>query len=213
MAGTCFLNNKNQHMMKAYPFRTNSVWKGSLILISYFLFAACMQHDESLAPQALQNQDLLEVNSDAQEMGSMMKRTFTAHLTSGKELPSGSIDTGAQGQAIFRLSEDASTVYYKLIVANIENVTVSHIHCGAADQSGAPLVWLYGPGAPVTSQSGVIAEGQFTSDNFIPRTDGGSCPGGSLTFENLIERFRNGTTYVNVHTIEHGGGEIRGQIQ
>jgi hypothetical protein len=198
-------------MMKGYPFRTNPVWKGSVVLISYFLFAACMQHDESLTPEALQNRDLIEVNSDAQGVGSMMKRTFTAHLQSGNELPALAEETAAQGQAIFRLSEDGSTVYYKLIVANIEDVTVAHIHCGAADESGAPLVLLY-PG-PVTSQSGVLAEGEFTSAQFLKREDGPSCPGGSLTFENLIERFQNGTTYVNVHTTANPGGEIRGQIQ
>ena len=200
-------------MNKSYPFGTKAVWKGSLILISYFLLAACMQHDESLAPQGLQTAQLSALNSEAGGKGSMMKRTFTAHLTADNELPSGSVESQAQGQAIFTVSKDGTTVHYKLIVANIENVTVAHIHCGAADQGGSPLVWLYGPGAPVTSDSGILAEGDFTAADFIPRTDGPSCAGGSLTFENLLERFQNGSTYVNVHTQAYGSGEIRGQIQ
>ena len=200
-------------MNKGYPFRTNPVWKGSVIFISFFLFAACMQHDESLAPRALENRDLVEVNPESEGQGSMMKRTFTAHLQARNELPSGSVESQAQGQAIFTLSKDGTTIYYKLIVANIEDVTMAHIHCGAVDQSGAPLVWLYGPGAEVTSENGVLVEGEITSDDFIARADGASCPGGSPDFANLIERIRNGTSYVNVHTKAHGGGEIRGQIE
>ena len=36
--------------------------------------------------------------------------------------------------------------------------------------------------------------------------------GGSMTFDQLLEKMRAGTVYVNVHTTANPGGEIRGQI-
>ena len=56
------------------------------------------------------------------------------HLTGNEEVPAR--DTGAQGQAIFRINEDGSAISYKINVANIENVTQSHIHLAAAGVNG-----------------------------------------------------------------------------
>ena len=40
-----------------------------------------------------------------------------------------------EGQAIFKLRADGAELHYKLIVANIEDVFMAHIHLGAADES------------------------------------------------------------------------------
>ena len=188
-----------------------TVWKGSLILICYFFMAACMQHDESLAPNKLQN-DLLLSHGENEGQGSLMKKTFVAHLKGENEIPA--IDTQAQGQVIFKLSDDGNTISYKLIVANIENVIAAHIHCGDATVArGAILVDLL-PGVtlPTGRFSGVLAEGEFTSANLVTRADASNCPGGVSSFEDLIERIQNGTSYVNVHTRATPSGAIRGQI-
>ena len=188
------------------------VQKGSLILICYLFLAACMQHDESLAPNKLQN-DLLRSHHQNEGVGSMMKNTFVAHLTGENEIPA--IDTKAQGQVIFKLSEDGQSIEYKLIVANIENVLAAHIHCGDATVArGAVVVDLLPGGAPPAGDfNGVLSEGEFTSANLIARQDAASCPGGLTSFEDLIERLRNGTVYVNVHTRATPSGAIRGQIE
>src|SRR5688500_12818740 len=39
-------------------------------------------------------------------------------------------DSRAQGQAILQIAEDQQSFDYKLIAANIENITQAHIHCG-----------------------------------------------------------------------------------
>ena len=65
---------------------------------------------------------------------------FRAHLNGASEAVE--VDTRAQGQAIFRLSKDGMTLYYKLIVANIDNVFMAHIHVAPegslAISGGAP---------------------------------------------------------------------------
>jgi hypothetical protein len=58
------------------------------------------------------------------------------HMTGAEEVlivPAGAptpADSRAQGEAIFRVSDDGKSVDYKVIVANIENVFMAHIHTG-----------------------------------------------------------------------------------
>ena len=193
-------------MSKTQPFRTKAVWKGSLMLVSFFLFAACMQHDESLAPRGLQDQSLSEMNTEAGATAMMMKRTFTAHLSGGNEVPAN--DSPGQGQVIFRLNEDGTEMYYKLIVANIENVRAAHIHCAAEGVNGPVVVPLYG--APTTGvYNGILAEGIITDAN----VNGLTCIGGEKSLDAVVELIRSGNAYVNVHTTLLPGGEIRGQVR
>lgn len=130
-------------------------------------------------------------------------RNFVAHLSSGNEVPPH--DTGAQGQAVFHLSPDGSTLHYKLIVANIDNVMVSHIHLAPAGVNGGVVVFLYhGPTLPGRTD-GVLAEGDITSADLINALAG-------HPLSDLIAAMASGDAYVNVHTTAFPGGEIRGQI-
>ena len=186
-----------------------TVWKGCLMAISFFFFAACMQNDESLSPnqQALMAEEL---EADADGANAVMKRTFTAHLKGRNEVPANSSD--GQGEAIFKLSKDGTSIHYKLIVANIDNVTQAHIHCGEAGVNGAVVVFLYGFNAAGTTVNGILAEGDITSANIIARPDAANCVGGLQTFDDLVARLQTGRAYVNVHTLAFPPGEIRGQV-
>jgi hypothetical protein len=184
------------------------VWKGSLILICYFFLAACMQHDESLAPNKGET-DLLLSRSENEGVGSLMKRTFVAHLQGDNEIPP--IDTDAQGQVIFKLSKDGQSLEYKLILANIEDVFAAHIHCGDATVArGSVLVDLFISSTGPVDVNGVVAEGVITQANIKPVH--ATCPG-ITTFEQLIGLLQTGTAYVNAHTSATPSGEIRGQIR
>jgi hypothetical protein len=136
-------------------------------------------------------------------------RNFVAHLSGDEEVPS--VATLAQGQAIFHLSKDGSALHFKLIVANIENVTQAHIHCGAVGVNGPIVVFLYGFG-PVVSPDGILSEGTVTGANVIPLSPSAACPGGVANFADLIAKMQTGGAYVNAHTTGHPAGEIRGQI-
>ena len=132
------------------------------------------------------------------------------HLTGDAERPVPN-DSPAQGQAIFQVSDDGSEIQYKLIVANIENVTQAHIHCCAnTDGTAGVVVWLY-PSAPPQQLipggfQGVLAEGVITQASLV-----GSLAGQSLSV--LLDNIASGLAYVNVHTSQFPPGEIRGQIQ
>ena len=128
-------------------------------------------------------------------------RNFRTHLSGENEVPP--VETDAQGQAIFQLSKDGSELTYKLIVANIEDVVASHIHCAPEGENGPVGVTLF-TGGP-TSDDGILAEGTITDPD-----DGNAC--GWEDLDEVIAAMRAGNTYVNVHTLAHPPGEIRGQI-
>lgn len=135
---------------------------------------------------------------------------FRAHLNVAQEVPEPVVDGNPQGQAIFRLSRDGSELHYKLIVANIENVLMAHIHLGPVGETGPVVVWLYPDGPPPQEIpgrfSGVLAEGTITSNELVG-------PLADADLADLLDAIRAGNTYVNVHTTQNPPGEIRGQIR
>jgi hypothetical protein len=133
---------------------------------------------------------------------------FSAHMTGAQEVPPN--DSRAQGQANFRLADDGLALHYRLIVANIENVTQVHIHNAPAGANGPVVAWLYPDGPPAQlipgRTGGVLATGTITADDLV-----GPMAGKSLSI--LIDELRAGNAYVNVHTSQFPPGEIRGQIR
>ncbi|AHM59648.1 CHRD domain-containing protein [Flammeovirgaceae bacterium 311] len=100
-----------------------------------------------------------------------------AHLGGDQEVPVA--ETKATGQAIFQLSKDGTELSYKLIVANIENLRMAHIHVAPVGSNGVVVVWLYPDGPPPMPIpgrfSGILAQGTITADDLI-----GSLAGASL---------------------------------
>ena len=135
-------------------------------------------------------------------------RNFRAHLMGGQEGPPAA--TLAQGQAVFQLSKDGTMLHYTLIASNIENILQSHIHLAPAGVNGPVVVWLYPSSPPAVlipgRFSGVLAEGTITADDLV-----GPLAGQPLS--SLIDEITAGNAYVNVHTSQYPGGEIRGQIR
>lgn len=134
-------------------------------------------------------------------------RNFATHLSGGQEVQP--VETRAEGQAIFMLSKDGQTLYYKLIAANIENVMMAHIHLAPKGVNGPIVVWLY-PSVPPPMLipgrfSGVLAEGSITSGDLVG-------PLAGMSLGDLLAEMEAGNTYVNIHTTQYPGGEIRGQI-
>lgn len=135
-------------------------------------------------------------------------RNFRANLSGDNEVPP--VETNARGQATFQLNKAGDELSYKLIVANIEDVLMAHIHLAPAGQNGAVAAWLYPEDGPPPELipgrfNGVLAESRITAADLV-----GSLAGGSI--EDLVVFLQDGGAYVNVHTQEYPGGEVRGQI-
>lgn len=140
---------------------------------------------------------------------------FVAPLGSAEEVPEPDLTAtrNPRGMAHFGLDPDAGELDFRLIVANIENVTQAHIHCGPAGEAGPVVAFLFGFIDGGVSANGVLAEGTVASGDVIERADSEVCPGGVATFDDMLAQMRDGNAYVNVHTVQNPAGEIRGQIR
>ena len=140
-----------------------------------------------------------------------VNRNFSVHTKGAFEVPANM--SKGQGQAIFQLSKDGESLGFKLNVANIEDVTQAHIHCGAPGVNGPVVVFLYGWSlGPTVTVNGTLSEGTITNANVIPAPDSDVCPGGVANFDELIAKMQSGDAYVNIHTDAFQNGEIRGNL-
>jgi hypothetical protein len=184
--------------LKTYIFMKHYLFLSAL---SVMLIISSCEEQQVMLDQPVELQDQLSKKDVAKPLN------YRTHMTGDQEVPPR--DTKGQGQTIFQLSKDGTELSYKLIVANIENVTQAHIHLEAAGANGPVVVWLYPSAPPATlipgRFNGVLAEGVITEADFR-----GILSGASMA--DLIDHFNNDFAYVNVHTSQFPPGEIRGQI-
>jgi hypothetical protein len=128
---------------------------------------------------------------------------YKTHLTGSGEVPA--VVTGAQGQATFKLSADGESLTYKLNVSRMDDVVQAHIHVGPADGTGPVVTFLFGPVAGGVDSAGRLAAGSIEATDLI-----GPLAGQPLS--ELLDEIESGNAYVNVHTVAHPTGEIRGQL-
>jgi len=94
---------------------------------------------------------------------------------------------------------------------------MAHLHLGPEGQNGSVMFWLYAdasvnPNFPRSDGpfSGEI-RGMLTEAEFVmPKDSDGRVL--VSTFEDAVANIMNGNTYINVHTVAHPSGEIRGQF-
>jgi hypothetical protein len=110
------------------------------------------------------------------------------------------VDSAAIGRA--SLGVTASAITTTLNTGGLVDVIAAHIHCAPPGVNGPVVFGLYATG-----------DGTFTTSFTRVSTATDLIPSGSLiTFAAAAEAILTGDCYVNVHTMAHTGGEIRGQI-
>jgi len=133
---------------------------------------------------------------------------FAAELNGDEQVPM--VKTTASGSATFWLNPGGTELHYKLTVTDLNNVTMAHLHLGKVGKNGPSVAWLY-PSAPppkeITGPSnGVLSEGVITASDLTGPLEGKPIP-------DLVREILAQDIYVNVHTQDHGDGEIRGQLR
>ncbi|MCC5929658.1 MAG: CHRD domain-containing protein [Cyclobacteriaceae bacterium] len=171
-----------------------------------FVFSSCIDEQDDLSGHASN-----AASEKANPNWGDTQRNFVATISSSEVINNLS-DSKARGNATFRLSKDGTQIHYKLIVANIQNVTMAHIHVAPVGINGPVAVWLYPSGPPAQlipgRSNGILAEGIITESNIA-----GPFAAAEDKMEALLGAMRAGNTYVNVHTSQVPSGEIRGQIE
>ncbi len=109
---------------------------------------------------------------------------FVAHLNGSQETPL--VKTSATGESTLTLNSNNSLTC-SVTTNDTRNATAAHIHLASAGIAGPIIIPLNG--GPTTW----------------------SCPSTPLTAEQLTA-LQEGRLYVNVHTVDHPNGEVRGQI-
>lgn len=144
---------------------------------------------------------------DHEELEIELPQEYHAHLGGDPH----DVETDASGEARFQVNEDGTEAHYEVIVENICNVTQAHIHLGDEGEDGPVVVWLYPEEGMEPERidgrfSGTLAEGVITEAEFVGEWE-------NTDFEDVVAIFEEKGAYVNVHTEDHPGGELRGQIQ
>lgn len=123
---------------------------------------------------------------------------FEAELSGAEEVPP--VATEGEGEAEFE--SDGTSVGFELEWEDLTTPAIAaHIHCGEAGVNGPVGVTLFvGP---------MGTEGKVKG-TFIGPDPGNGCGWGDLA--DVLEAMASGGAYVNVHTTQHPGGEIRGQV-
>ena len=132
---------------------------------------------------------------------------MTATLSSAEEVPAN--DSLARGLAVFNLSDDGNSLHYSLSVANLNDTLQAHIHIAPPGVNGPVVAFLY-PATPPAQLipgrfSGILMTGTITAADLRGPLLG-------MTIDDLMAQIRAGNAYVNAHTVQFPGGEIRGQI-
>src|SRR5215203_1358754 len=114
---------------------------------------------------------------------------FTAYLTGAQEVPA--VATVATGYARINVNESAGTLTFTVVFNNLSSTqTLSHIHAPGA----------LGVIGPVAIDFGAVGgtSGTITGTRTITPAQ--------------LANLRQHLGYVNVHSMNNGGGEIRGQL-
>jgi hypothetical protein len=144
------------------------------------------------------------------------QRRFSERLSGFEEAP---ITLSTPGVGTFRAKIDKATasIDYTLTFSGLEsNVTQAHIHFGGPWEGGPVIVFLCtnlnnGPaGTQTCPAAGGTVTGTIAAADVLAGADARGLAAGD--FDGLVQALRGGGTYVNVHSVNRGGGEIRAQI-
>jgi glucose/arabinose dehydrogenase len=131
---------------------------------------------------------------------------FAARLTGSREVPP--VDTEGGAFARFALNRDGTLSYALWATGPIQDAIAAHIHLGAHQQNGPIVAFLFEASPGQSFERGdLIARGILEDTNVIAQ------PGFTNTIDALVARMRQGRAYVNLHTVAHPSGEIRGQVR
>jgi len=137
---------------------------------------------------------------------------FEARLSGAEEVPP--VVTDTTGRVKIEFNEDETSAGYELTVRKGVRVTQSHIHCAPKGVNGPIVVFLAGFHNRGWDVDGRWIENATVTDaNVIPPAAGSTCPHIITNLRELVAAIRAGDTYVNVHTVAHPGGEVRGQLK
>ncbi len=144
---------------------------------------------------------------------------FTANLTHDQEVPPVA-DEGASGIATFVLNEAQNALTYDVQLFGLDldgnqtsdpndNVTRVHFHSAAVGANGGVVFGIIDGSASLRNDLDDLTLNEAAS-HITGVWDGAEGNGTTLALQ--LPNLLAGGVYFNVHTADHAGGEIRGQV-
>jgi hypothetical protein len=137
---------------------------------------------------------------------------FQARLSGAEEVPP--VATDVRGRAHLQVKTDDSMMptrirfrlrlRTRMVEPGLLGEAGAHIHCGAVGANGPIAAFLAGR-AEGGYNGRLEVRAILTDANVLPTNCGAS-------LAELVEAMKAGETYVNVHSVDNPGGEVRGQI-
>ncbi|MDH3499446.1 MAG: S-layer homology domain-containing protein [Acidimicrobiia bacterium] len=129
---------------------------------------------------------------------------YTAELSGDSEVPA--VTSNDRGRVA--LIDTGDELWYTLTMqpGQTEEVTAAHIHAGVPGTNGSVLATLFSGGPD--GDGGRLVQGLIADADLAP------VPGAGFdgNYSTLVRMLKAGETYVNVHTVAHPAGEVRGDI-
>ena len=126
---------------------------------------------------------------------------------SGRQQRPEAVASSGRCLATFRMKGN-DRLRYKLKCWNLFGVTQAHLHRGSAQVAGDIVAFLFPPGDATGFVNGVItrnnggrSKGTLSDDDVM-----------GMTVADLIRLMNADNIYLNVHTVIHPSGEVRGQV-
>jgi len=131
---------------------------------------------------------------------------YQATLSGAAEVPA--VTTSASGAATAGYDADAGELDIAVAAYGLEGVVMAHLHNAAAGANGPVVVTLLAPATDglTPTVNGGIARMTISDDDV---TAAGDVDG---TVVDLVAEIDAGNVYVNIHTVDNPGGELRGQL-
>ena len=128
---------------------------------------------------------------------------FTAQMSGANETPG--VLTGAYANATVTLDLGTQTVSWVIDVFNMPSGTNNaHFHVGGPGLAGPTVVNV---AFPAGVSNDYRLSGSATAANLLVRADQGI-----RSWEDFLQALVGGQTYLNIHSVNFPGGEIRGQV-
>jgi hypothetical protein len=156
-------------------------------------------------------------------------RRFSEFLNGFKEATA-VVSTTGTGTFRATINRDGTEINYVLTFKELEgDVRQAHIHIGLPQNQGGIVLWLCDSDAipapsattpacnednPLDNRAGRVSGTLTAADvqTLVPNGIAGPTATTPGEFAEVIDLIRAGKTYVNVHSVKFGGGEIRSQL-
>jgi len=136
-------------------------------------------------------------------------RVFKSRMKGAGEVPPVETPAFGLGHVSYRSDELGGMEFdYSLIVKNLEHITGAHLHYAPEGENGRIVAPLYRSettdGVDADGTTGLLVSGVIREEDLVEF---------QITADELAAYLREDQIYVNVHTLAHPSGEIRGQLK